>query len=122
MTYRGLAASLTVVTGHRQFGEAPVNWGALAQLGGTIVILMGVAERGTIATQLIGGGLFPDTPVAAIQLATTSHQSVTRCRLDELAAVPIESPATIVIGAVAALNVTDDSSLFSGLERSHYAL
>ncbi len=122
VTYRGLAASFTVVTGHRQFGEAPVNWRALAQLGGTIVVLMGVAERGTIATQLIGGGLSPDTPVAAIQLATTSRQFVTRCRLDELAAAPINSPATLVIGAVAALDVTDGQSLFGSLERSLHAL
>ncbi len=116
VTYRGLAASFTVVTGHRQFGEKPVNWSALAQSEGTIVVLMGVAERGTIAAELIEGGLANDTPVAAIQFATTNRQLVTRCRLDELAETEIESPATLVIGAVAALNVTDVSSRLGGLE------
>lgn len=116
VTYRGLAASFTVVTGHRQFGERPVNWHALAQSEGTIVVLMGVAERGVIAAELIAGGLATDTPVAAIQCATTSRQLVTRCRLDELVKSVIESPATLVIGAVAALNVTDELAGFRGLE------
>ena len=107
ITYRGLAASFTVVTGHRQFGEMPVNWAALAQSGGTLVVLMGVAERGVIAAALIEGGLAADTPVAAIRRATTDQQIITRCRLDQLAELAIESPATLVIGAVAALNVTD---------------
>ena len=107
VTYRGLAASFTVVTGHRQFGERPVNWRALAQSDGTIVVLMGVAERGEIAAELINGGLAVDTPVAAIRMATTADQIVVRCRLDELAELSIESPATLVIGAVASLNVTD---------------
>ena len=107
VTYRGLAASFTVVTGHRQFGEKPVNWRALAQCDGTLVVLMGVAERAVIAAGLINGGLAADTPVAAIRLATTSDQFVVRCRLDELAELVIESPSTLVIGAVAALNVMD---------------
>ena len=37
--------------------------------------------------------------------ATTAGQVVTRCRLDELAATPVDSPAVIVIGAVAALDL-----------------
>ncbi len=110
VTYRGLAASFTVVTGHRQFGELPVNWTALAQSGGTIVILMGVAERGVIADALMAGGLAAHTPVAAIRRATTDQQLVERCRLDQLAALAVESPATLVVGAVAALNVMDVGS------------
>lgn len=113
VTFRGLAASFTVVTGHRQFGEKPVNWRALAQCDGTLVVLMGVAERAVIAAELISGGLAANTPVAAIRLATTSDQFVVRCRLDELAELAIESPATLVIGAVAALNVMDAHSCIS---------
>jgi uroporphyrin-III C-methyltransferase len=106
VTFRGLSASFTVVTGHRQRGEQPVNWHALAQVGGTIVVLMGVAERGVIADALIDGGLSPDTPVAAIERATTAQHQVLRCRLADLAAASVQSPATLVIGAVAALDVT----------------
>lgn len=105
VTYRGMSASFTVVTGHRQHGETPVNWRALAQVAGTIVVLMGVAERGTIAAALVDGGLDAATPVAAVHRATTGEQSVVRCSLRELATAPIESPAVIVIGAVASLDV-----------------
>ncbi len=105
VTYRGLSASFTVVTGHRQHGETPVNWQALAQVGGTVGILMGVAQRADIAAALMEGGLAADTPVAAVHRATTGAQAVVRCPLRELATTPIQSPAVIVIGAVASLDI-----------------
>ena len=108
VTHRGVSASFTVVTGHRQSGEPSVNWHALAQAGGTIVVLMGVSQRAAIAAALIEGGLAPDTPVAAIRHATSSQQHVVRCALSELAITPVESPATIVIGAVAAFELTSE--------------
>ncbi len=108
VTHRGVSASFTVVTGHRQRGEDAVNWRALAQAGGTLIVLMGVAQRATIAAALIEGGLAPDTPVAAIRDATSSRQQVVRCALSELAAVAVESPATIVIGAVAAFDLAGE--------------
>jgi uroporphyrin-III C-methyltransferase len=106
ITQRGMSAHFTVVTGHRQRGEAPINWRALAEGGGTLVVLMGVAQRAAIASALIDGGLASDTPVAAIERASTAAQTVARCRLDELGALDVDSPATLVIGAVAALDVT----------------
>jgi uroporphyrin-III C-methyltransferase len=108
VTHRGVSASFTVVTGHRQRGEDAVNWQALAQAGGTVIVLMGVAQRGTIAAALIEGGLPPETPVAAIRHATSSQQHVVRCALSELAATAVESPATIVIGAVAAFDLSSE--------------
>ena len=106
ITFRGLAASFTVVTGHRQRGETPVNWQALAQAGGTLVVLMGVAHRGEIADELMAGGLPGTTPVAAIHRATTGAQTAQRTVLSELGTTAVQSPATLVIGAVAALDVT----------------
>ena len=103
VTHRGVSASFTVVTGHRQRGEAAVNWHALAQVGGTIVVLMAV-----IAAALIEGGLPADTPVAAIRHATSSEQVVVRCALSELADAAVASPATIVIGAVAAFDLNSE--------------
>jgi uroporphyrin-III C-methyltransferase len=108
VTHRGVSASFTVVTGHRQRGEAAVNWQALAQVGGTIVVLMGVAQRAAIATALIEGGLPARTPVAAIRHATSAKQHIVRCALSELADAAVESPATIVIGAVAAFDLTGE--------------
>lgn len=109
VTHRGVAASFTVVTGHRRAGESDVDWRSLARLnrdGGTIVILMGVSRRGAIAAKLIAGGLAPDTPVVAVRSGTTDSQAITRCRLDKLGTALVESPATIVVGAVAALDLT----------------
>lgn len=108
VTHRGVSAAFTVVTGHRRPGEPDVDWRALARFnrtGGTIVVLMGVTHRAAIAAELIAGGLDPDTPVAAIRSATTGDQVVGRCDLAELGSIDVESPATIVIGAVAALDV-----------------
>ncbi|MFN3258224.1 MAG: uroporphyrinogen-III C-methyltransferase [Ilumatobacter sp.] len=109
VTHRGVAAAFTVVTGHRRPGEPDVDWRALARFnrrGGTIVVLMGVAHRREIAEELIAGGLDPDTPVAAIRSGTTHEQEVARCDLAELGDTQVSSPATIVIGAVAALDLT----------------
>lgn len=106
VTHRGVSAGYTVVTGHRRPGETPVNWRALARVGNTIAVLMGVAHRGEIAAELQAGGLAADTPVAAVESATTGHQRVIRCTLAELGDTEVASPAVIVIGAVAALDVT----------------
>jgi uroporphyrin-III C-methyltransferase len=108
VTHRGVSASFTVVTGHRQRGEPAVNWRALAQVGGTIIVLMGVAQRAAIAEELMEGGLAAETPVAAIRHATSSQQQVVRCALSELGEAAVESPATIVIGAVAAFDLTGE--------------
>ncbi|NLH65826.1 MAG: uroporphyrinogen-III C-methyltransferase, partial [Candidatus Microthrix parvicella] len=74
-------------------------------VGGTIAILMGVANRAEIAAELQAGGLAGDTPVAAVHAATTLRQEVVRCRLDELGCAAVRSPAVIVVGAVAALDI-----------------
>jgi len=66
---------------------------------------MGVAERAVIAASLQVGGLAADTPVAAVSWGTRAEQVVVRTRLDQLADAPVAAPATIVIGAVAALDL-----------------
>ncbi len=105
VTHRGVSAAVTVVTGHRSNGQTPVNWSALARVGSTIVVLMGMSERRTIVDGLSAGGLAADTPVAIVQLATRADQQVWRGRLDELHVLPGKAPATIVIGAVAAIHL-----------------
>ena len=67
---------------------------------------MGVAERAVIARRLIAGGLSADTPVAAIRWGTRPEQHTVRTTLANLGDTPIESPSTIVIGAVAAFDFT----------------
>jgi uroporphyrin-III C-methyltransferase len=111
VTHRGVAASFTVVTGHRRRGEPDVDWRALAATGGTIVVLMGVTHRAHIADELIAGGLDATTPVAAVRSATTNRQVVARGALADLGDMVVESPAVIVIGAVAAFDLSGVTDL-----------
>lgn len=110
LTHRGLAASYTVVTGHGADGSAsggpvPVDWDAVARVGGTVVVLMGVEHRAEIAARLVQGGRKPSTPVAVIERGTLSSQRTIRTTLDGLADTEPETPATIVIGEVASLDL-----------------
>jgi len=104
-TQRGLASSVTVVTGHAGAvgADGGPDWEALARVGGTLVVLMGVTTRAAIAAALVRGGRAPDTPVAVIQDGTTPAQRVVRTTLSHLADVELGPPAVIVVGPVAAL-------------------
>lgn len=106
VTHRGLSTSFTVVTGHEDpWAATETDWDAVARVGGTIVVLMGVATRAAIAERLMGAGLDPATPAASVQWGTRPEQRTVRTTLAGLADAPLESPATIVIGAVAGLDV-----------------
>lgn len=108
VTHRNVSPAFTVVTGHRESGgSSSIEWEALARVGGTIVILMGVSERAEIARRLMDGGLSPDTPVAAIRWGTRAEQQTTRTTLGDLHRAPLKAPSTIVIGEVAAFEFID---------------
>jgi uroporphyrin-III C-methyltransferase len=103
VTMRNEALSFTVVTGHEDpNGAVQVDWKAIAATGGTIVVLMGAAKAREVADQLLQAGLAADTPTAVVQWGTYERQDVQRITLDQLGREPVSSPATIVIGAVAA--------------------
>ncbi len=110
VTQREYAGSVTIVTGHEQQTQAPaaVNWEALANTGGTLVILMGVEALFQITRRLLDGGLEPDTAAAVIEQGTLPQQRVVKGTLSNIAqraiAEGIQSPAIIVIGAVVALS------------------
>jgi uroporphyrin-III C-methyltransferase len=111
LTHRGLSQHFTVVSGHVGPGHraSTVNWDALATGGGTIVVLMGVANLEAICTGLVERGLDPETPAAVIASATTPGQQVVRgtaATLPGLAArARVRPPALTVIGAVVSLNL-----------------
>lgn len=111
VTHRGVSAAVSVVTGHRQRSAPPVDWEALARVGGTIVVLMGVAERAAISDALVAGGLQQATPVTAVESATVMGERVHRCTLGTLVDAPIQNPCVIVIGEVAALDVRSFTAL-----------
>lgn len=103
ITHRTVSRAFTVVTGHEALHSSPVDWGAAARLGGTLVVLMGVERRAELAQRMMAEGLAADTPVAVVVDATTAEQRVWRGRLDALGDADVVSPAVMVIGAVAAL-------------------
>jgi uroporphyrin-III C-methyltransferase len=107
VTHRSVSAHVTIVAGHRASDPAadPTDWDAVARLGGTIVVLMGVEQRATIARRLITGGMPGATPVAIVRDATRHTQRCTRATLATLAETAACAPSVIVIGAVAALDV-----------------
>lgn len=103
VTLRHSSTSFTVVTGHEDpAATRHVDWEAVAKVGGSIVILMGVARWPAIAERLLAGGLDPDTPAAAVQWGTRPNQRTTRATLATLADHPLASPSVIVVGVVAA--------------------
>jgi uroporphyrin-III C-methyltransferase len=106
VTMRQQSLSFTVATGHEdESGPDGVDWEALAATGTTLVILMGASRMGTIARRLMAGGLDPTTPVAAVRWATTDRQEVLRTDLASVGKVQLESPTTVVVGAVADLDL-----------------
>jgi uroporphyrinogen III methyltransferase/synthase len=104
VTQRHSTTSFTVITGHEDAADHDhtVDWEAAARLGGTIVILMGVARIATIARRLLDGGLDADTPAAAVTWGTRPEQRTVRATLATIADQPVRSPAVYVIGRVAA--------------------
>jgi uroporphyrin-III C-methyltransferase len=104
VTHRGLSHGVSVVTATAEAGVS-VDFERLANADMTLVVLMGVAQRDKIASQLRRGGLDPATPVAVVQWASTPRQRVVRARLDELASLDVAAPAVIVVGRVAALDL-----------------
>ena len=105
VTLRHSSTSVTIVTGHEDPAagdDGTVNWRAVAEVGGTIVILMGVARIGRIAEQLMAAGRPASTPVASIQWGTRPEQRTVRATLGTIANQALGTPATIVVGDVAA--------------------
>ena len=112
VTHRDRASAVTIVTGHE--GRKPdaqrIDWEALAKLGGTLVVLMGVKALPNFTRQLIDGGLDSALPAAVIQEGTTTQQRVVTGTLANIAQraqeAGLSSPATTVIGSVVDLHET----------------
>jgi uroporphyrin-III C-methyltransferase len=107
VTHREHASFVTFVTGHLAEDGEEVDWSGLARLGGTIVILMGMARLRRNMEALIDGGLDPDTPVAVVQNGSMSEQIAVVATASSIASKceqeGIGSPAVIVVGSVASL-------------------
>lgn len=110
VTHRGLTQGFVVVSGHvpPQDPRSQVNWAALAQSHLTLVVLMGVQNLPAIAAELVAQGMAPDTPAAVIADGTTPEEVTLRAPLSQVAdaAADIRPPAIVVVGDVAALELS----------------
>ena len=108
VTQRGMAAQVTVVTGHEDptKPESDVDWSALARTPGTLVLLMGVSSLARNAERLIEAGMAPGTPAAVISNGTRPEQRTVTGTLEGIAAAAADlpSPAVTLVGEVATLH------------------
>ena len=106
VTHRGVATSVTFVTGHEDPGkpEAQVDWAALANVAatGTVVLYMGVKTLPSIAKAMTQAGLPPNCPAAAVQWGTHPRQRTVVATISTLAeraaAENITAPVITIIG------------------------
>ena len=104
LTHREISRSFTVITGHT---ADDINYEALAGIGGTLVILMGVKSLPVLVERLILAGLDPETPAASIEWGTIASQRVIEANILDLPHLALEAdlqaPAITVIGEVVRL-------------------
>lgn len=104
-TTRDTNHAVILATGHCAQGHR-TDWAALARADVPIVLYMAVTNVVAIVGELLEGGLDAATPVLIVHAATTAEEEVVEACLGELprlsAAGALQSPAILVIGAIAA--------------------
>jgi siroheme synthase len=87
--------------------EESISWEAIANLKGTLVILMGIGNLANNVEQLLKHGMSPDTPVAVIEKGFTEDERIVVGTLGDIVKVAekeeVKPPAVIVIGNVVRL-------------------
>ena len=107
LTHRGLASGFVVVSGHDESSFRPIL-GSLDPGSLTVIVLMGLAHRGLVATCLIERGWIPETAAAVVFAASTPRARTWVGTLGTLGTAPdatdTDAPGTIVIGDVVTLH------------------
>jgi uroporphyrinogen III methyltransferase / synthase len=109
VTHREKTSHVTFFTGHEdpEKEKSSIDFEALARLGGTQVMLMGMERLETITREMLGHGLRPDLPVALIRWATTGQQQTLTGTLQNIAEQArvknFAAPAIAVFGDVVSL-------------------
>src|SRR5512140_2817357 len=112
MTHRAHSSHVTFFTGHEDpaKAESAIDYAALAKLGGTQVMLMGVDRLRAVTSEMLKHGVRGDLPVALVRWATTGQQETLTGTLSDIAqkvAVKnFEAPAVAVFGDVVSLRDT----------------
>ncbi|MGZ4941380.1 MAG: uroporphyrinogen-III C-methyltransferase [Halobacteriota archaeon] len=106
VTHRRYASSVTIVTGHDAQGNR-LQWDVLAQLSGTLIILMGIGTLADNLSQLVQHGKPVETPAAIIAHGTTEEQRVVVGTVGDLQQkvqqAGVSAPAVLIIGDVVRL-------------------
>jgi len=105
LTYRGVSSSVTIITGHEmEEKEESISWEAIANLKGTLVILMGVGNLAKNVDNLLQHGMPAETPVAVIEKGFTEDARIVCGTLEDIVEVvekeEVKPPAVIVVGDV----------------------
>lgn len=98
LTYRGLAAGVSFLSGH----NTDHDWGALRAGGTTLVIYMGLARLPELVTGMLAGGFAASTPACVIQEETRATRREVVAALASLPSLSSElrPPAIIIVGEV----------------------
>ena len=107
VTHRGLASSYAVITGHHEATFGPLLDGFVPG-SLTLVVLMAMGHRASIASRLVARGWSTETPAAVIVGAATPQSWSWTGTLASLGAVEVPAassgaPGLLVIGAVVSL-------------------
>ncbi|MEY2541355.1 MAG: uroporphyrinogen methyltransferase / synthase [Verrucomicrobiota bacterium] len=109
VTHRAQNSHVTFFTGHEDPAktQGSIDYAALAKLGGTQVMLMGVERIESIARRMMEHGARKDLPVALVRWATTGRQETLVGTLENIAQrvvdLGFEAPAVAVFGDVVTL-------------------
>ena len=109
VTHRSENSHVTFFTGHEDpsKSESAIDYAALAKLGGTQVMLMGVERIEPISREMLAKGIRGDMPVALVRWATTGRQQTLTGTVENIAQRVIEAgfeaPAVAIFGDVVAL-------------------
>ena len=107
LTHRDHASSFTVFTGHEDpaKGGTAINYRALVEGRGTLVMLMGMERLAEVVATLKAVGAAPDLPIALVRWGTTGQQSTLVSDLAHVteAAQGLTAPVVVVIGEVVRL-------------------
>lgn len=98
VTHRGVATSLTIVTGHEDptKSEKQVKWDFKAD---TIIILMGVGRLDDNTRELMKYR-DPKTPVCVIENGTMPNERIITGTLENITRKDVKSPALVIVGRV----------------------
>ena len=107
LTYRDVASSFTVFTGHEDPAKdaSAIDFKALVAGKGTLVMLMGMERLDAIVSQLLASGADLHLPVALIRWGTTGRQETVVGELGSIvgAADGLQPPAIAIFGHVVEL-------------------